>query len=166
MKPLKNLALVNVIWGHGRLMDPPGRGTMWRFQTTNPLLQGYTFIPNYTDNGNNCGGLTHQVNQGTDNMLFPESSGNCGVCGDAYDEAEPRRHEDGGVYGKKIVSAVYAPGQTIKTKGTDHIKIIIYRIINNNLISKLAYREFWRSLSVNFLNKLTHVGDIRGVGKF
>ena len=122
MKPLKNLALVNVIWGHGRLMDPPGRGTMWRYQSTNPLLQGYTFIPNYTDNGNNCGGLGHQVNQGTDNLLFPESSGNCGVCGDAYDEAEPRRHEDGGVYGKKIVSAVYTPGQTIKTKGTIRLK--------------------------------------------
>ena len=117
--------MVNVIWGHGRLMDPPGRGTMWRFQSTNPLLQGHTFIPNYTDNGNNCGGLGHQVNQGKNNMLFPESSGNCGVCGDAYDEKETRRHEDGGVYGTKIVSAVYAPGQIIKTKGMV-IKEFIY----------------------------------------
>ncbi len=34
--------------GHGRLIDPPQRGSMWRF--------GFKVPPNYNDMSNYCGG--------------------------------------------------------------------------------------------------------------
>ncbi len=34
--------------GHGTIMDPPGRSSMWRF--------GYDVPPNYNDNSLYCGG--------------------------------------------------------------------------------------------------------------
>jgi len=35
--------------GHARLMDPPGRNSMWRIGFANPI--------NYNDNENYCGGF-------------------------------------------------------------------------------------------------------------
>ena len=40
--------MVNVN-GHGRLMEPPARNTMWRF--------GFPTIPNYEDSEMFCGGI-------------------------------------------------------------------------------------------------------------
>jgi len=39
------------------------------------------------------------------------NDGKCGVCGDAYDQAQPRRHEAGGEYGRGIISRHYFAGQ-------------------------------------------------------
>lgn len=39
--------------GHGRLMDPPARNTMWRFGFPNPV--------NYNDNELYCGGYAGQL---------------------------------------------------------------------------------------------------------
>jgi len=39
------------------------------------------------------------------------NGGKCGVCGDAYDQAQPRRHEAGGEYGRGIISRHYFAGQ-------------------------------------------------------
>merc|ERR1719394_977138 len=88
-------------------MNPPGRGSVWRFIDSNPLITPYSSIINidYTDQGLNCGGLSYQVSQ----------VGKCGVCGDAYGDVEPRQHEDGGKYGKGIITAQYQPGQVIQT---------------------------------------------------
>ena len=99
--------LAGGVSGHGRLMDPPGRGSVWRFVDSNPLITPYSSIVNidYTDQGLNCGGLSYQVSQG----------GKCGVCGDAFGDVEPRQHEDGGKYGKGIITAQYQPGQIITT---------------------------------------------------
>lgn len=36
--------------GHGMVMDPPNRSSMWRFDHTSP--------PNYEDNQNFCGGMS------------------------------------------------------------------------------------------------------------
>ena len=36
--------------GHGRLMNPPARNSMWR--------DGFESEPNYSDNGLNCGGAS------------------------------------------------------------------------------------------------------------
>ena len=52
---------------------------------------------NYDDNGNNCGGLSYQVSKDYE----------CGVCGDSVGSPEPRRHEDGGAFGLKIVVGQY-----------------------------------------------------------
>ena len=79
----------------------------------------------YTDQGLNCGGLSYQVSQGMGNhqvwttrwryglhcgLRILVQGGKCGVCGDAYGDVEPRQHEDGGKYGKGIITAQYQPG--------------------------------------------------------
>lgn len=35
---------------HGMILDPPGRGSMWRY--------GFDVPPDYDDNGLNCGGIS------------------------------------------------------------------------------------------------------------
>ena len=42
-------SLVAIAYGHGRLISPPGRSTMWRY--------GYKTPPNYNDNQMYCGGF-------------------------------------------------------------------------------------------------------------
>ena len=46
-------------------MDPPGRGSLWRFKDSNPLVIPYAdiVIPNYSDHEANCGGLSYQISQ-------------------------------------------------------------------------------------------------------
>ncbi|XP_047032400.1 uncharacterized protein LOC124639190 [Helicoverpa zea] len=90
--------LVALAHGHGRLMDPPNRGSIWRF--------GYNSPANYDDDGLNCGGFYHQ---------WSVNGGKCGVCGDPYDSPQPRAHELGGTYGKGYIVATYAPGDVITT---------------------------------------------------
>ena len=41
---------LNQVAGHGRMLDPPGRSSMWRI--------GFSTPKNYDDNGLNCGGRT------------------------------------------------------------------------------------------------------------
>ncbi|KAJ8715291.1 hypothetical protein PYW08_005272 [Mythimna loreyi] len=82
--------------GHGRLMDPPNRGSIWRF--------GYNSPANYDDDGLNCGGFSHQ---------WSVNGGKCGICGDPYDSSTPRAHELGGKYGLGYIVATYAPGDLI-----------------------------------------------------
>ncbi|KAL7645366.1 UNVERIFIED_CONTAM: hypothetical protein RMT77_003752 [Armadillidium vulgare] len=80
------------IYGHGRLMDPPSRNAMWR--------EGYRNPPDYNDSELFCGGLEVQV----------ENGGKCGVCGDNYADPTPRAHEDGGKYGRGIITREYKVG--------------------------------------------------------
>lgn len=44
-------------------------------------------------------------------VQWSNNDGKCGVCGDAYDQAQPRRHEAGGEYGRGIISRHYFAGQ-------------------------------------------------------
>ena len=91
--------------GHGRIMDPVGRGSVWRVKDTNPLVIPYADLveANYDDHGNNCGGATY----------LSENGGKCGLCGDPVGNKEPRLHEDGGKYGKGIIVGQYQAGQTM-----------------------------------------------------
>ncbi|XP_075218163.1 uncharacterized protein LOC142322953 [Lycorma delicatula] len=82
--------------GHGRLMDPPARNSMWRFGFPNPV--------NYNDNELYCGGYAVQ---------YQQNRGLCGVCGDRYDYESPRPHEAGGQFAKGIVTRHYTVGQNI-----------------------------------------------------
>lgn len=59
--------------GHGMMLYPPMRGSMWRFFNNKPI--------NYDDNGLNCG--------------YNYSS--CGVCGDGINQSQ--RHSLFGIYG-------------------------------------------------------------------
>ncbi|KAK3094589.1 hypothetical protein FSP39_003699 [Pinctada imbricata] len=73
---------------HGRLIEPPGRSTMWRYGFDTPV--------NYNDNQLFCGGKSHQYNV---------NGGKCGVCGDPYDGA--RENEAGGKYATGTISRCY-----------------------------------------------------------
>ena len=53
-----------VVDGHGRMIDPAGRGSMWRF--------GFNVPENYNDMSNYCGGIIRQ---------WEQNGGKCGVCG-------------------------------------------------------------------------------------
>nr|CAD7432448.1 unnamed protein product [Timema monikensis] len=82
--------------GHGRLMDPPSRNSMWRFGFPNPV--------NYNDNELFCGGYAVQ---------WEQNQGRCGVCGDPFHLIDPRPHEAGGLYAKGIIGRHYTSGQEI-----------------------------------------------------
>lgn len=79
--------------GHGRLVEPPGRASAWRF--------GFQTPPDYNDHELNCGGLSRQ---------WQRNGGKCGECGDAWDLPEPRPHEYGGHWGKGQIVRSYLPG--------------------------------------------------------
>ena len=65
---ISSSVLLGLVYGHGYILDPPGRATRWRV----PGLPGPT---NYDDNGLNCGGRGTQ---------WDVHRGKCGVCGDEY----------------------------------------------------------------------------------
>ncbi|XP_071454440.1 uncharacterized protein [Hetaerina americana] len=89
-------AILSLAHGHGRMMDPAARGTMWR--------KGFQTPVNYNDNQLNCGGRWSQ---------FGLNGGRCGPCGDDYSERRPRMNENTGVYGRGVVSKTYTSGQEI-----------------------------------------------------
>lgn len=76
--------LVEVVTGHGRLIEPPGRSSMWRYGYRNP--------PNYNDNQLYCGGVQIQ---------YEVNKGRCGVCGDPFQG--PLDNEPGGKYANGII---------------------------------------------------------------
>ncbi|XP_055940448.1 uncharacterized protein LOC129970612 [Argiope bruennichi] len=88
----------SLVSGHGRLLEPPSRSSMWRF--------GFKTKPNYNDNELFCGGYTVQ---------WQRNGGKCGICGDAWDAPKPRPNEAGGIYGKGIIVRNYKPGQEVKS---------------------------------------------------
>merc|ERR1712141_773125 len=85
------LCFLPLIWGHGRMPNPPGRPTMWRYGFKNP--------PNYNDNELFCGGFQNQMKHGY----------KCGLCGDPYQG--PRDHEAGGRYANGIIVKTYKKGR-------------------------------------------------------
>uniref|UniRef100_A0A1L8E399 Putative chitin binding domain protein n=1 Tax=Nyssomyia neivai TaxID=330878 RepID=A0A1L8E399_9DIPT len=84
--------------GHGMVMNPVNRGSIWRLYGTGAA------DPDYNDNGNFCGGfyVQHSIN-----------GGKCGLCGNDFRDPMPRAHENGGKYGKGFVVANYPRGATI-----------------------------------------------------
>jgi len=50
---LMGLVIRNVA-GHGMLLDPPNRSSIWRFRDSNPAFENAT--ENWTDNELYCGG--------------------------------------------------------------------------------------------------------------
>jgi hypothetical protein len=85
---------ITAITGHGRMMEPPARNTMWRF--------GFPTKANYEDSQLFCGGIKVQ---------WDDNQGKCGVCGDAFNGI--RDHETGGFYAYNVTGRSYAPGSAI-----------------------------------------------------
>ncbi|WAR03973.1 hypothetical protein MAR_010534, partial [Mya arenaria] len=88
------ISLLAGVDGHGRLVDPPGRSTMWRL--------GYHTPVNTNDHQLSCGGFGVQ---------FYRNGGKCGVCGDPFQG--PRDNEAGGKYATGTIGASYSQGQVI-----------------------------------------------------
>lgn len=82
--------------GHGRLMEPPARNSMWRFGFVNPI--------NYNDNEVFCGGFAEQ---------WEKNDGECAVCGDGAKDKEPRDHELGGLYAGGGITKTYLKNTVI-----------------------------------------------------
>ncbi|KAF5280320.1 hypothetical protein FQR65_LT03129 [Abscondita terminalis] len=89
-------ALFKNIDGHGMMLDPPNRSSLWRFNNSFPI--------NYNDNENFCGGFGVQWNL---------HGGKCGPCGDNYADSVPRKNENTGTYGLGYIAAHYPSGSTI-----------------------------------------------------
>ncbi|RZC34815.1 Chitin bind 3 domain containing protein, partial [Asbolus verrucosus] len=84
------------ILGHGMMLDPPNRSSLWRYYDNTPI--------NYDDNQNFCGGRAVQ---------WDTFNGLCGVCGDRYDDPHPQANENTGKYGRGLVVRTYESGSTI-----------------------------------------------------
>lgn len=118
------LMVVRGIQGHGRLTEPPSRSTMWRY--------GFNTPPNYNDHESYCGGFTRQ---------WQTNQGRCGICGDAWDEPQPRANEAGGRYGQGVIARKYTKGQDIKVRiqlTANHMGHFEFRLCPNNNPSKPA----------------------------
>ncbi|XP_046401949.1 uncharacterized protein LOC124167928 [Ischnura elegans] len=82
--------------GHGMLMNPPQRSSMWRM--------GYDTPQNFNDMELFCGGYDVQ---------YGKNGGKCGECGDPWQLQRPRPNELGGKYGLGIITANYTSGDTV-----------------------------------------------------
>ncbi|XP_066597990.1 uncharacterized protein [Prorops nasuta] len=87
---------LELIAGHGMLMEPVNRGSAWR--------KGFKTPVNWDDDGNYCGGLSVQIGNG----------GKCGPCGDDWRMKSPRPNENGGTYGTGTIVQTYQEGQKVK----------------------------------------------------
>ncbi|OXA56335.1 uncharacterized protein LOC110848803 [Folsomia candida] len=89
-----------LVSGHGRMMEPPNRSSIWRrveYEELHPPI-------NYNDNELFCGGFIIQ---------YEHNDGKCGECGDSFNSTKPRENEHGGFYGKGIITKTYTRGQEI-----------------------------------------------------
>ena len=79
---------ITAVYGHGRMLRPTHRGSMWRFPKRYPEMAK---LQDYDDHGLNAGGMGTTMGHGTPSQH--------GVCGDPYYQPQPRRHEAGGKFG-------------------------------------------------------------------
>ena len=92
-------SLLQCAQAHARVIDPPQRGSLWRFPEyawANPGHQA-------DDAALVCG----------DKQVTDPNNGACGVCGDSILDPVPRKHEIGGEYERGIVVRNYTVGQVI-----------------------------------------------------
>ncbi|XP_044746681.1 uncharacterized protein LOC123308179 [Coccinella septempunctata] len=114
---LIGLICVQKISGHGMMLEPPNRSSLWRFPQDFPGA-----IPNYNDNENFCGGM---------NVQWNTFGGKCGVCGDRYDKPHPQDNENTGKYGKMGIARTYKSGEIIDVQirlTTNHLGYFQYSI--------------------------------------
>ncbi|XP_066992926.2 uncharacterized protein [Anabrus simplex] len=119
--------LLATVYGHGYLYNPPNRGSLWRF--------GYNTPVNYNDNQQFCGGRYVQ---------WFQNDGKCGECGDNYSLPRPRSQENGGTYGKGIISGVYKEGEVMTATAqitAKHMGYFQFRLCPLNNSSQLETEE-------------------------
>lgn len=99
------LGVPSAVLAHGRLMEPPGRSSLYQFPGDVDIAAGWDrIVPNYNDHELFCGGFAVQVSNGY----------KCGVCGDNFLQPRPRNNELGGKYGSSgIIPRSYQAGDII-----------------------------------------------------
>ncbi|XP_025423907.1 uncharacterized protein LOC112693172 [Sipha flava] len=110
--------------GHGRLIEPPSRSSMWRY--------GFSTPPDYNDHELYCGGFTRQ---------YQTNGGKCGICGDPWDSPQPRLHEAGGKYGLGVIVRRYKTGQPMIVRvelTANHRGYFEFRLCPNNAPKQVA----------------------------
>ncbi|ESP04946.1 hypothetical protein LOTGIDRAFT_156189 [Lottia gigantea] len=115
---------VGEVSGHGRMIEPPSRASMFRFGYNNP--------PDYNDNELNCGGFAVQQ----------ELGGKCGICGNPFNGT--RHHEAGGRYANGIISGSYVSGQVIRVSiqiTANHRGYFVFKVCPNNDVNRMATHE-------------------------
>ncbi|XP_045173145.2 uncharacterized protein LOC123534789 [Mercenaria mercenaria] len=111
--------------GHARLINPPGRSTMWRY--------GFNTPHNSDDHQLSCGGFGVQ---------FYRNNGKCGICGDRYDGDRP--NEAGGLYATGTIARTYNQGDVITVQveiTVNHGGWFEFKICPNNDVKKRATQE-------------------------
>lgn len=119
---------LNQVAGHGRLLDPPGRSSMWRL--------GFPTPKNYDDNGLNCGGRSAQYNS--------INQGRCGECGDEWSLARPRSNDEGGHYGTGTIGQTYKSGSYIRVSvelTSSHLGYFEFRLCPKVSAGELVTQE-------------------------
>ncbi|XP_018560915.1 uncharacterized protein LOC108903281 [Anoplophora glabripennis] len=91
--------LVREAVGHGMMLDPPNRSSVWR---VNPRA-----LKDYDDNSNFCGSAYVQ---------HYKNGGKCGLCGDSYSDPHPQDNENTGKYGAGLIAGTYEAGSVIDVK--------------------------------------------------
>ncbi|KAH3799741.1 uncharacterized protein LOC127836919 isoform X1 [Dreissena polymorpha] len=115
------ITMVTVVKGHGRLMEPPSRSSMWR--------RGFNSPPNYDDNALYCGGF---------NTQWSRNGGKCGVCGDNFAD-NPRPNEPRGKFYTGIIVRKYDVGQLIDVAvhlTANHKGWFEFRLCKNDAVNK------------------------------
>ncbi|XP_014781285.1 uncharacterized protein LOC106877022 [Octopus bimaculoides] len=128
--------LLPFVFGHGRLLEPPSRTSMWRF--------GYNTPPDYDDNGHNCGGV---------GLQFGKNKGKCGMCGDPY--YGPHDSEAGGIFAKGIITRSYKSGGIINVLiqiTANHKGYFEFHLCPNNNIKERITQECLDKYPLNFLD--------------
>ena len=120
------LIKLNPIESHGKMINPPQRGSMWRF--------GFDVVANYNDMSNYCGGFVRH---------WDKNGGKCGVCGDPWDQ-NPRDHEPGGQYATGKIGKTYHEGQIINITvdiTANHYGYFEFRLCQNDEFMKAVTQE-------------------------
>ncbi|KAJ8320789.1 hypothetical protein KUTeg_002376, partial [Tegillarca granosa] len=120
--------VIPAIYGHGTMVDPLQRSSLWREYGTQD------FQPNYNDNELFCGGVDTQ---------WKVNNGLCGICGDAFN-AEIKDNEAGGKYATGFIAKKYNQGQQIEVKvnlTAAHAGYFEFRICSHNDIYKSVSQE-------------------------
>jgi len=93
------LGVICQVYGHGRLVDPPQRGSLWR-------------EPEYAWANPGHDRDDQELICGTRAVTDPYN-GACGLCGDSFLDPKPRKHEIGGEYERGLIVRNYTAGQTV-----------------------------------------------------
>ncbi|XP_005096033.1 uncharacterized protein LOC101845159 [Aplysia californica] len=138
--------------GHGYLIDPAQRSSVWRVQKFIPMHPPQ----NYDDNGLNCGGISYQKVHGY----------KCGVCGDPW--KGPLENEAGGKYAKNIITGRYQQGADVTFTATitaNHLGWFEFRVCPVGIgekVTQACLDRYPLSLAGRPGNIQHHIGSRKG----